>query len=212
MKKNPLQTELTKQKIQDAFWDIHSEKCIEKITVREITERAGLNRSTFYAYYKDVYDLLEQAEEEIITALMSEHRWHTDDIFNTDSYKSDLKNIGEFLQNHQKQLSILIGEKGDPRFSSRLWNTAWRDLRQNIARVADNPDDPKLDYIVENIINCHAGILMLWFRNGCVTPFEEIADLTYRLMSGGVLPFLSNKGSPYDRIADYILQRIKEKL
>ena len=30
MKKNPQQTELTKQKLQDAFWDIHQDKTIEK--------------------------------------------------------------------------------------------------------------------------------------------------------------------------------------
>ena len=36
-----------------------------KITVREICELAGINRSTFYAHYKDVYDLFEQVEERI---------------------------------------------------------------------------------------------------------------------------------------------------
>lgn len=37
-------------------------KQISKITVREICERAGVNRSTFYAHYMDVYDLFEQVE------------------------------------------------------------------------------------------------------------------------------------------------------
>ena len=212
MKKNVQQTELTKQKLQNAFWDIHSEKYIEKITVREIAERAGVNRSTFYAYYKDAYDILEQSEDDIINALMSERHWRAGNLLDTAKYKEDLKSIGMFLQKHQKPLSILIGEKGDPRFSKRLWNSAWHDLRENLGNITNRPDDPMLDYIVEYIINCHAGILMLWFKNGCVTPFEQLADLTYQLMSGGVLPLLSNGGNPYDRIADYILKRIKEEL
>lgn len=37
-------------------------KQISKITVREICERAGVNRSTFYAHYMDVYDLFEKVE------------------------------------------------------------------------------------------------------------------------------------------------------
>ena len=53
---------------------------IEKITVKEVSERAEVNRSTFYAYYKDVYDILEQAEEEIISALLSEQKWKSSDV------------------------------------------------------------------------------------------------------------------------------------
>ena len=157
MKKNVQQTELTKQKLQNAFWDIHSEKYIEKITVREIAERAGVNRSTFYAYYKDAYDILEQSEDDIINALMSEHHWRSGDLLDTAKYKEDLKSIGMFLQKHQKPLSILIGEKGDPRFSKRLWNSAWHDLRENLGNLTNRPDDPMLDYIVEYIDNINAG-------------------------------------------------------
>ena len=36
---------------------------IGKITVREICERADIHRSTFYAHYQDVYDLVEKVEE-----------------------------------------------------------------------------------------------------------------------------------------------------
>jgi len=53
---------------------------------------------------------------------------------------------------------------------------------------------------------------MLWFKNGCVTPFEDIAELTNQLMASGVLPLLSNDSNPYDKIADYILKRIKDNL
>ncbi|MBQ4539502.1 MAG: TetR/AcrR family transcriptional regulator [Oscillospiraceae bacterium] len=212
MKKNPAKTEQTRQRIQNAFWDIHREKSIDKITVREVAEHAGVNRSTFYAYYKDVYDILEQSENEIITALISEHHWRSKGVLDHAQYKKDLYEIGEFFKKHKKSLLVLVGEKGDPRFSKRIWDTAWRGLRENIADISGRYDDPLLDYIVEYIINCHAGILTLWFKNGCVTPFEQIADLTYQLTAGGVLPFLSEGSNPYDKIADYILKRIKENL
>ena len=56
----------TKQALQEAFWELYKNKSIEKISVREITERAGYNRGTFYLYYKDVYDILEQSEQLLI--------------------------------------------------------------------------------------------------------------------------------------------------
>ena len=41
------------------------------ITVRELTEMADLNRGTFYLHYKDVFDLLEQTETELLGKLNS---------------------------------------------------------------------------------------------------------------------------------------------
>ena len=40
--------ENTKQNIEDAFWSIYVEKDISKISVMEIIQKAGYNRSTFY--------------------------------------------------------------------------------------------------------------------------------------------------------------------
>lgn len=44
---------------------VDGKKPISKITVREICERAGVNRSTFYAHYLDVYDLFERVEQQM---------------------------------------------------------------------------------------------------------------------------------------------------
>ena len=59
---------ITRQNLSDAFWQLYLKKKIEKITVKEICELAGYNRSTFYVYYKDVYDILNEIEDRIITA------------------------------------------------------------------------------------------------------------------------------------------------
>ena len=56
MKKQPQVTEQTRANLTRAFWELFLEKPVEKITVREIAERAGYNRATFYLYYRDVYD------------------------------------------------------------------------------------------------------------------------------------------------------------
>ena len=41
-------------------------KEFEKITITEIAQRADINRGTFYKYYKDTADLLEEIEKEIV--------------------------------------------------------------------------------------------------------------------------------------------------
>lgn len=54
-----LQKSLTRENLIEAFWELYKDKPIEKITVKEITNRAGYNRGTFYAYFKDTYEVLK---------------------------------------------------------------------------------------------------------------------------------------------------------
>src|SRR5690625_7405389 len=55
--------------LKESLMSILQDKQIYSITVKEICELADINRSTFYAHYKDQFDLLGQIEEEIITDL-----------------------------------------------------------------------------------------------------------------------------------------------
>ncbi|MBA3872687.1 MAG: TetR family transcriptional regulator, partial [Anaerolineae bacterium] len=50
----------TRQLLQQALIDLTVEMGFAPITVRDITQRARVNRSTFYRYYLDKYDLLNQ--------------------------------------------------------------------------------------------------------------------------------------------------------
>lgn len=53
-----------KENIIIAFWEIYREKSINKITIKELMDKAGYHRSVFYTYFKDIYDLLEQEQED----------------------------------------------------------------------------------------------------------------------------------------------------
>lgn len=50
MRKKPEQTEMTRSSFQNAFWILYEKRSIEKITVKDICNMAGYNRSTFYQY------------------------------------------------------------------------------------------------------------------------------------------------------------------
>ena len=57
-----LRVKLTRRMLVDAFFALRAEKPLRKITVRELCERAGVGRGTFYAHFLDIYDLNEQLE------------------------------------------------------------------------------------------------------------------------------------------------------
>ncbi|NFW02796.1 TetR/AcrR family transcriptional regulator, partial [Staphylococcus aureus] len=59
----------TKSSIKQAFTKLLQEKDLEKITIRDITTRADINRGTFYLHYEDKYMLLADMEDEYISEL-----------------------------------------------------------------------------------------------------------------------------------------------
>lgn len=65
-----LRTERTKRSIINAFIDLRAKKPLEKITVKELSELAYINKATFYSHYHDIFDLSEQLEEEAIVNLL----------------------------------------------------------------------------------------------------------------------------------------------
>ena len=51
----------TRQLIEQAFMELVKEKGFQAISVQDVTERAGINRATFYAHFPDKFALLEHA-------------------------------------------------------------------------------------------------------------------------------------------------------
>ena len=63
--KTDARVKYTKMVLKKALLELMQRKPINKITVKEVCERAELNRATFYAHYSDCFDLLESIEEEL---------------------------------------------------------------------------------------------------------------------------------------------------
>ena len=61
----------TKRAIRDAFLQLRAKKPLERITIKELSELAEISKATFYLHYKDIYDLSEQLQNEIVQDIMS---------------------------------------------------------------------------------------------------------------------------------------------
>lgn len=61
-----LRTKRTRASIREAFLTLRAKKPLEKITVKELAELAQINKATFYLHYRDIYDLSDQIENEVL--------------------------------------------------------------------------------------------------------------------------------------------------
>lgn len=98
--------------IRNSFLALLKEKPMQRITVRELCEKAQINRSTFYSYYLDVYDLLQNIEQELLDAfaksLIIEIKNWTDI-----SAVGICKKIFSVLEKNSTLCEILLGANGD---------------------------------------------------------------------------------------------------
>ena len=67
-------TKLTKKAIKSSFLDILKTKSLDKVTVKDLVESCEINRNTFYYYYSDIYDLLEDVFQEETEKVTDEER------------------------------------------------------------------------------------------------------------------------------------------
>ena len=64
----------TRQRIMDGYLDMMREKRWDKTTVRELCGKLHISRGTFYQYYTDIYDLVEQAEDQLLQLLRNGYK------------------------------------------------------------------------------------------------------------------------------------------
>lgn len=67
-----LRIEKTRRGIINSFIEIRAQKRLEKITVKELCDKAQINKSTFYAHYHDIYDLSDQLETEVVASIIEQ--------------------------------------------------------------------------------------------------------------------------------------------
>ncbi len=101
----------TKRKLQEALVELLHTKSIDSITVRELTEKADVNRSTFYLHYKDVYGLLEQMEKKGLADIKEFLTSAALNDFSAEGYPM-LNWIFSYLYENQERFIVIFGPNG----------------------------------------------------------------------------------------------------
>lgn len=112
-----LRTQKTLNSINNAFIQLRSKKPLCKITIKELCENAMISKPTFYLHYKDIYDLSDKIENEIINSIISS----TDFLDNPlDNPARKYRNLLDAFFAQGQMLNIIFSEDRKLEFSHKL--------------------------------------------------------------------------------------------
>ena len=91
-----MKRENTRERIIRAFWEVNKTKPIDKITVKDITEKTGIYRTTFYRYFQDIYAIVEEFEMSLLEDLQKLEN------------EADLKRARKFMYQSMMENTIVL--------------------------------------------------------------------------------------------------------
>lgn len=67
--KQPKKQNVAKSALRTAFLRLFEKKDIAKISITDVANVSGYNRATFYRYYRDVYSILDEIENDVVASV-----------------------------------------------------------------------------------------------------------------------------------------------
>lgn len=170
----------TKKSIKAALFKLMEEKDISSITISELTKEANVNRRTFYTHYRNITDILDEIESDLVRELS---RLMGD--FNPDEYRISAYNL--FMG-----LNSLISEDFDYYFNvvrvdmrgmllSRLRSVVKETTDLLMKRICRNSENAGLAsaFIVGGFFNLY----MEWYNNPCSLTAEQAAEVASSIVA-----------------------------
>ncbi len=202
MKEEPLDRRVrkTRRQLRECLIALLKQKKVQEITVKEITDMADLNRGTFYLHYKDVFDLLEKTEAELLDEFNQLLLRHDAEELRSHS-SSFFSDVFSLVAPNADLIEILIGENGDLNFVNRLKRLIReKTLREWTALYqAANPAvfDAYLSYMVSGCL----GLVQYWLQSGRRETPQQMAELTRDIVNRGigVLDGAADESLPFGR-------------
>jgi AcrR family transcriptional regulator len=181
MKKKPEQTEMTQRNIQEAFWILYAKQNVDKIAVKDICNLAGYNRSTFYQYYKDVYDVLHKSENQLLDEVDEFVIGLVEQANNLNASQA-LQAIFGILARLDKYVAVLLGSHGDTEFLHKLVENLKPFWIKYFFRTEEHYTAAEVDLLMECYISGLLSMYQKWFFDPKGVSIERIIQLSYRTL------------------------------
>ncbi len=178
----------TKNDFRIAFWKLYQRYPIEKISVSELCRVAGYNRTTFYVYYDNIYDILHWCIEEMLLPLEE----HVSELEHLDAPEE--KGILErlymaILKTNEKRIRLLI-----ERHQLYILEDKVKEVLEPVLRTmytGNTLSEKEIDYLLEYQLAASFGVIARWFHSQDLTD-QEITHLLIECSMAGPVNIINS--------------------
>lgn len=166
-------TKMTKRLIRSALVELMDEKTLERITIKELCERADVNRTTFYLHYSDQRSVLNDIKETVCKKTVA--------MITASNFSDPTAFVEQFLcyirENDRVFRILFMNDEGDS-FRFALMDSAARELLHYLPASSDPQSDAfGLAYIMAGSLS----IIIEWMKTGYERSPKELAHFIYRI-------------------------------
>ncbi len=179
----------TRRKFRQAFIRLLEDTGMDKITAVALAKEAGVNRSTFYAYYDDVYALISEMEEGILDTIHLQSQEMSQCVRSGDM--EGVRRLSEkLMEKDGDAVMALLGPNGDHAFTLRLIETLQPLFLSMIGCTELTPD---LEIFIAYESSGLVGVITQWYKGGKKQSMTQIVRMMQKLVEAGAEGFLQNK-------------------
>ena len=165
-------TRHTKDRIRSAMITCLETTSPDKITVRQICDIAGINRSTFYAHYPNPVELYRFLEHSMTDGI----KRHFNSLKRKKiTYKEFIYHFLEYCYENS-DLFLVLYKSDDLSIKN-----SFVDLIESYDYLADTVPENNKTYILEYYVNGVFSVITHWLREDRTKSIDEMTEMLYRL-------------------------------
>lgn len=184
----------TRNTLRAALLELIAEGGYERLSVHDITERAGIGRATFYLHYTDKELLLLDAIEHIVAEL-TEQMTEVASVPLPQRAQAMAERMFTHMEENKAIYRALMSENGVASLPLRVRNlTATaiaRDLSTAFPPLASAP--ARLEALAQHTAGALLALAEWWLRNDCPENATEMAKLHVQLTAPGMFATLATR-------------------
>lgn len=183
--KNDKRSRKSRQAIKDAFKEMVLTQEMSHIVIKDLAEKADVNRKTFYLHYTDVYNVLEDVEDELLDDIKSIFAKFDMDKIKTDPYPL-LIAISDGVSGSENETfnKLLFSSTISGNFMRKIKDMLKKELFNSYKFINLSPQKANvvLSFIVSGVVDCYRD----WYLSDRSESLEELARELSELIKHGV--------------------------
>jgi AcrR family transcriptional regulator len=181
--KESRKTRYTRMVIRNGLIELMKQRPITDITIKEICDLADVSRPTFYAHYRDQYDLLQGIEDEIIA-------YFENALFVKKTKKQGkreitlmIENVLQYIESNNYSVQVLLSENGDIGFQRKIFRRFVNYIQYMMKNYSEKAaGEEKNEYYSIYTVHGIIAIVHHWLKNSMKIQRQDLAKMIVELM------------------------------